>query len=128
LCVAGLSCLLNGIIELTNKTYNGVCTKPLTDPGPCRLGLPDPCPPKFYCKSTLINTIDGTCEPLPGDDKPCATDSIFKPDCAPLTRCIESTGQCAALGRNKTYCESNDACYSGYCAGNECRAPNFCSI
>ncbi len=118
LCEPGLSCT---VLAVVGEVLTMECADPVGSGEDCRIGFPEQCPTGEYCM-VPENSLEGTCEPLPGDGEPCAArfeDRL----CAPYTRCDEATGNCRAIQELGDTCSSDALCYSENCADGGC-APN----
>ncbi|MCC6668543.1 MAG: hypothetical protein IT375_32665 [Polyangiaceae bacterium] len=134
LCGAGLSCQIKSDAEVQNGTLEGTCVPDIAPGQPCKVGLPDPCTPNFYCRQTAPTTVEGVCTELPGKGAECADDAVTAPPCKTKFRCLKkatdggTTETCEALVSLGVGCGENGGCYSGNCANSTCAPPNFCKL
>jgi len=121
LCEPGLSCV---VLEVVGEELTMECAEPVDSGDACRIGFPEQCPTGEYC-AVATGTLEGTCEPLPGDGEPCAQrfeDRL----CAPWTRCDEATGNCRTIQELGGTCSGDALCYSENCVDGGCAPSSAC--
>ncbi len=123
LCEPGLSCVVEDFDFATMEVIQ-VCAAPSSSGGACNLGFPEVCPVGEYCNADpMTGVFEGDCVPLPTSGEPCRqVDEGLGQPCAPAHACVGDT--CQALQANGASCSDDGECYSGYCDGALCAAPD----
>jgi hypothetical protein len=120
LCKDGLECAATAI-NAGKPVFT--CEAPWKA-GTCHVALPEECAVDSYCVLSGA-TVDGECQPLPGDGAPCgkATTDADAARCRSNAVCV--AGTCRTVKALGGSCTTNDECYSGICKNGGC-TPTEC--
>ena len=121
LCEVGAACVLDSF-DVATMTLGWLCVAPSSPDGPCKLGIPDPCPRGQYCDADPEATgrLDGSCVDLPAAGEPCA--ESLGGNCAEGLVC-RGDGTCGSIQRLGGSCTNGSQCASGSCDGSLCVVP-----